>query len=254
MLSVVANADQAPHFTGGFAEYYFVRRGQRMFKVPEALAPGLAAGCNCALSQVLCGLRRAGVNYGDQVVIQGAGGLGLYATALAKEMGAGRVIVLDAVAERLELARAFGADEVIDVSEVTDPRERTSQVSSWTDGGADLAIEVVGRAEVLKEGVRMLARGGRYLVMGAIVPRDGVKLDPSILVGSNLSLFGVSLYEAQDLLHAVQFVERNQDRLPFERMFGARFRLEDVNEALVAADALGRGGSTAARIQLEMGS
>src|SRR5947207_13555616 len=57
---------------------------------------------------VLYGLRRAGLRAGYSVVIQGAGGLGINAVAVARDMGADRIIVIDRLAERLELARPFG--------------------------------------------------------------------------------------------------------------------------------------------------
>ena len=60
-------------------------------------------------------MQLAGLKLGENVVIQGAGGLGVYATAVAKEMGAGQVIVIDSIPERLELARGFGADAIIDI-------------------------------------------------------------------------------------------------------------------------------------------
>ncbi len=59
---------------------------------------------NCAFSQVYYGLDRSGLKAGETLLIQGAGGLGLYASAIAKEKGA-KVIIIDGVKERLELAK-----------------------------------------------------------------------------------------------------------------------------------------------------
>ena len=84
---------------------------------------------------------------------------------------------------------------MIDINEITDPRARVSQVQSLTDGwGADVVVEVVGHPDVCNEGIRMLARGGRYLELGNINPRMTYKADPSLLVGFNRSIIGVSLY------------------------------------------------------------
>ena len=82
---------------GAFADHYYLRPGGAIFKVPEALADEAVAGVNCALSQVIYGLHVAGVRLGDSVVIQGAGGLGVQATAVAKDMGAATVIVVDQI-------------------------------------------------------------------------------------------------------------------------------------------------------------
>jgi len=84
---------------------------------------------------VIFGLDRAGLAFGGTVVvIQGAGGLGIQAAAVAKDMGAATVIVVDQLPGRLELARAFGADHTINVKEVTERRERVNLVRKWTGG------------------------------------------------------------------------------------------------------------------------
>ena len=87
-------------------------------QVPDSVPNELAVGVNCAFSQVYYGLERAGLEAGETLVIQGAGGLGLYASAIAKEKGA-KVIVIDGVKERLDLARRFGADHTIDTVSYT---------------------------------------------------------------------------------------------------------------------------------------
>ncbi len=81
---------------------------------------------NCALSQVFYGLNKIGVTLGDTVVIQGLGGLGIYACGVAKDMGAGQVVAIDAVSEQLELARQFGADHVINLKEVESKESASS--------------------------------------------------------------------------------------------------------------------------------
>ncbi len=92
---LTTSCDEPPHFYGAFADYYYLRPGAALFRVPDELPDELVAPANCALSQVLYSLHRIGVWLGDAVLIQGAGGLGLYAIAAAKERGAGQVIVVD---------------------------------------------------------------------------------------------------------------------------------------------------------------
>ena len=131
----------------------------------------MVAGVNCALSQVVGGMQLAGLKLGETVVIQGAGGLGVYATAVAKEMGAGQVIVIDSIRERLELARGFGADELIDIEELPDTEQRVKRVRELTDNwGADIVAELVGHPRVCNEGLAMVGRTGRYLEIGNINP------------------------------------------------------------------------------------
>jgi len=79
------------------------------------------------------------------VVVQGAGGLGIFAAAAARELGAGKVIVVDGIQERLDLAAAFGADDLIDLRELKTPEQRVQRVRELTDGwGADVVVEDLG--------------------------------------------------------------------------------------------------------------
>ena len=246
LMSVMCPCQEPPHFTGGFAQYYVVRKGQAIYRLPDAVSDEVAAGANCALAQVIHGFDCVQLRAGERVVIQGAGGLGLYATAVAKKRGAAKVIVIDGVPARLALAKKLGADEVISIEEMTDPKQRTMAVKSATGGGADVVVEVVGKSDALREGVRMLDRTGRYLVMGSVVPKQPVKLDPSLWVGGNLSLHGVALYPKEALLAAVRFLAEATE-LPLGDMV-ASYPLQDVNEAMAAAQSR----EDVCRVQLTM--
>src|SRR5262249_59069738 len=130
----------------------------------EAVAP-----VNCALSQVLYGLRVAGVRFGDRVVIQGAGGLGIQAAAVAKDMGAATVIVVDQIPGRLELARAFGADHTLNLKDVPDRKERVKLVRQWTGGaGGDGACGPLGVSCGIPAGLEMLRSRGAYPAIRSI--------------------------------------------------------------------------------------
>lgn len=242
------SCDVAPHFYGAFGEYYYVRPGAAVFKVPDTLADTTVAGVNCALSQVVGGLQLAGVQLGDCVVIQGAGGLGVYATAVARELGAGRVIVIDGVRSRLELARAFGADETLDLHELPDAARRIERVRELTDGwGADVVAELVGHPRVVAEGLQMLGRTGRYLEIGNITPGLECGLDPSQLIHKNLTVYGMVYYEAEHLQQALGLLERTHEQYPWHRVVSHVFALDEINEAFAAAD---RGEVTRAAITM----
>ncbi len=236
-MAMLGDATQPPYFVGGYGDYFLLPAGAVFYTVPDELSDDVASGVNCALSQVVHGLERAAVSLGETVVIQGAGGLGLYAAAVAKARGAARVIALDAVPERLELARAFGADEVVDIAEFPDPAKRVRQVRDLTGGrGADVVVEVAGRPDVIPEGIKVLALSGRYLTMGNINIGSTYEADASRLVMANKTMIGVSLYEPIALSTALAFLAGHQDRLPLDRLASTTFSLEDINEAFAAAD------------------
>jgi D-arabinose 1-dehydrogenase-like Zn-dependent alcohol dehydrogenase len=240
------SCDEPPHFYGAFGDYYFVRPGAAIFKVPDGLSDPMVAGVNCALSQVVGGMQLAALKLGEFVVIQGAGGLGVYAAAVAREMGAGRVIVIDSIPERLELARGFGADDVIDIEEFPDPDMRVKRVLELTDNwGADVVAELVGHPRVCNEGLRMLGRTGRYLEIGNINPGLTYELDPSYLIFGNRTILGMVYYEAEHLQQALELLSRTRDTYPWQKVVSHTFPLERINEAFVEAD---RGRVTRAAI------
>ena len=228
---------QFPHFHGAFAEYYYLRPRGAIFRVPDSLPDELVAPVNCALSQVIFGLGRAGLRFGDSVVIQGAGGLGIHAAAVAKDMGAATVIVIDQLAGRLELARAFGADHTIDLKEVTDRRERVNLVRKWTGGvGADVACDFVGFPHVITEGIEMLRSGGTYLEIGTISRGAKVELEPSLLVWGSKTIVGVIQYDPGTIARALDFLVRNHARWPFDRLISHTYPLEEINQAFADSE------------------
>ena len=226
-----------PYFGGAFADYYYLVSTFAVYKAPEAVPDELLAGVNCAVSQVLFGLERAGLRYGDRLVIQGAGGLGIYMTAIAREMGAARVIVVDSVPQRLSVARAFGADAVIDLSALTQPADRVARVLELTDGwGADVVAEVSGNANAWPEGIEMTGRGGTYLTMGAILPNTACSVVPANLIRPGKRIVGVAHFEPESIPKALQFLSSTLSKYPYELLTADRYPLEAINDAFLDAD------------------
>ena len=236
-LAVVSPCEEPPHFLGTYAEYYYLRPNHTVFKVPDDVTDDMAAPANCALSQVIHGLERVGFSFGETIVIQGAGGLGIYATAVAKDMGAEKVIVVDGIDERLELAKAFGADELIDLRELKTPTERWLKVKELTGGwGADVVAELVGFPHVVPEGIDMLGYGGRYLEIGNVSFGMTYEAEPSKLVMDNKSIVGVMLYSAAALKKALDFLSRAKDKYPFDKILSRSYPLEEINRAFEEQD------------------
>jgi threonine dehydrogenase-like Zn-dependent dehydrogenase len=226
-----------PYFHGAFAEYYYLRPGGAIFKVPDALSDELVAPVNCALSQVIFGLHRAGLQFGGSVAIQGAGGLGVQAAAVARDMGAREVIVIDQIPGRLELAKAFGADHVLNVREVPDRKDRVAAVRKWTEGvGVDVACDFVGFPAVIPEGIEMLRAGGTYLEIGTISRGARVELEPAQLVWGAKKIVGVIMYDAWAIPRALDFLVRNRARWPFDRLLSHKYPLEKINEAFAQSE------------------
>src|SRR5919198_2085222 len=215
-----------PHFQGGFGQYYYLRPNQAIFKLPDEITDEMAAGVNCAFTQVLAGLEIAGMKTGDTVVIQGAGGLGVYACAVAREMGAAKIIVIDGVDERLELASQFGADEFVDLREYPEPAARVERVRALADDwGGNVVMELVGHPGVVEEGLQMTAPEGTYLEIGNINFGWKTELDPSWLIFGNRRIQGVSHYEAEHLKRALDLMIRTRSKYPYHKILSHRFPL-----------------------------
>ncbi|MBA2448370.1 MAG: alcohol dehydrogenase catalytic domain-containing protein [Chloroflexi bacterium] len=226
-----------PYFKGAFGDYTYLFPGHVVFKVPDALSDGMVAGINCAFSQVICGLDVARLRLGETVVIQGAGGLGIYATAAARELGAGRVIVIDGVQERLDLAAAFGADELIDLRELPTPEGRIERVKALTEGwGAHVVMDLAGSIGAIPEGLQMVGNGGRYVEIGNISPDMTFPMDPARLIPRNVSFLPVGFYEPSHLQQALDLMLRTRDRYPYDRVVSDVFPLDQVNEVLAEQD------------------
>src|SRR6266705_6839035 len=143
--------------------------------------------------------------------MQGAGGLGTQAAAVGKDMGAATVIVIDQIPGRLKLARAFGADDTINIKEVTERKDRVNHIRKLTGGaGADVVCDFVGFPQVIPEGIEMLRAGGTYLEIGTISRGAKVELEPSLLVWGSKKIVGVIQYDPWVIPRALDFLVRNK--------------------------------------------
>src|SRR5262249_19547555 len=129
------------------------------------------------------GLELSGCGPGDFVVIQGAGGLGLCAGALASHRGAARVIVLDRLEDRLALARRFGAGHTSNVDQPDTLEARRARIRELTAGqGADVVRELVGVTELIPEGIGYLAPSGTLVEIGHVMAGRTFELDPRAVI------------------------------------------------------------------------
>jgi L-iditol 2-dehydrogenase len=224
-------SDQYPYLLGSVAEYMYVPPPCLLIKVPDEVTSASAAAAACAYRTVMHGFDRLGaIKSTETVVVQGSGPLGNFATAVAKDHGAKRVLVIGAPAARLEVAKRMGADAVLNLDEVREARERTAWVREHTAGrGADIVIQVANNAAV-PEGLTMLRPGGRFVNIGA-----GGKADVAVdRLPEQMTFYTVRSGEPRHWLQAIDFLASRKDRFPFEEMISASYRLEEVNEAMAA--------------------
>lgn len=149
---------------GAQAEYLLVPDAMtNLALVPDMLSDEQVLMCPDIMSTGFSGAESGDVRIGDTVVVFAQGPIGLCATAGARLRGATRIIAVESIPERQEMARRMGADEIVDFARV-DPVE---EVMRLTDGrGVDVAIEALGRQETFEAALRVLRPGGTLSSLG----------------------------------------------------------------------------------------
>ncbi len=228
---------QFPYFRSTFADYYYVTPTQAVFKAPDHVCDETLACVNCAMGTVGMGIEVADIKVGQAIVVMGAGGLGLTAVAMAKARGAYPIIVTDRLQNRLDLAKDFGADITINAAELSTSAERVAAVKKETGGlGAHVVMELVGIPELVVEAVAMLRPMGTVMEIGSFFPGKPVNIDLSTLVGFGKRIVGSSMYNPVSLGNTVDFLARNNERMPFDKMVSHRFKLDDIDRAFQASE------------------
>lgn len=149
---------------GGYAEYVVLPE-RNLVKIPDGVTDLEAAVASDAIATPYHACyKEAQISPGDDVLIIGAGGgVGIHMVQMARLCG-GRVIAAEVGEEKMELARAMGADEVIDARR----GELVQQVRALTNGrGVDAAIDIVGASQTLQASLESLAPAGRMVIIGS---------------------------------------------------------------------------------------
>ena len=179
-------------------------------------------------------IHTARVQPGETVAVIGCGGIGLATVNSAAIAGAGRIIAIDRVPGKLELARKFGATDVIDASE----GNVLDAVRTLTGGGVHHAFEAIGLKETTEQAFAMLRRGGTATVIGMIAPGVKIELKGSDFLGEKRiqgSLMGSNRFPV-DMPRMVDFYMAG--RLHLDELIAQRLPLERINDAF---DELRRG-------------
>jgi len=221
---------------GGFAEYIRVSRINVERDVLH-LPPGLPFEEATLIEPTACairGMKRAGARPGDRVLIFGAGVSGLLFTQLSRLWGANLVVVSDPVEYRLKKAVELGADVV--VNPATDD---LGAVLDRVTGaiGADVVIVTVGKASVIEEAMRLVAKGGTVLVYAPLPPGDEMAVDVCDLLFSEKSLVSTYSCSPDDTRFALDLI--GDRRIATHTLVTHRFGLEEVGEAMRLAASAG---------------
>ena len=220
---------------GGHANFMNVP-ASTLVPLPDELSFEEGAAISCGTGTAYGALKRLDVSGRDTLAVFGQGPVGLSATLLGRAMGA-RVIAIDVVAERRQLAMDFGADAVIDPG-ATDP---VAALRELTHGeGVEASMDCTGNAAARQAAVRCATTWGRVCFVG-----EGgmVSLDVSPdLLRRQITLHASWTFSAMGQAECARFIADR--KVPLGRLLTQRFRLEQADEAsqLFDTQTTGTGG------------
>ncbi len=173
-------------------------------------------------------INKAAIRPGETVAVIGCGGVGLAAINGAAVAGAGRIIAIDTVASKLELAKTFGATDGIDASQ----GNVVKQVRGLTGGrGVDHAIEAIGLKQTIEDAFNMLTKGGLATVVG--MARFDMKVElPAINFLQERRIQGSIMGGVRNAIDIPRYVDLYMEgRLKIDQLISLHRPLAEVNEA-----------------------
>ena len=202
--------------------------------VPDGTPPAVAAliGC-CVTTGVGAATKTADVQPGSSVVVIGLGGVGLSCVMGAVLAGAGRIVAVDRVPAKLELARAVGATDAILAG--PDGRETLAAIRDLTDGGPDTCFEAIGLPATIETAIACLPTGGTAVLVGMTPFGVRASFEPFPLVDGGRRILGSNYGSADPAADFPRYAALHlAGRLPADRLVTSRIGLDGLEGAFGA--------------------
>lgn len=229
------SSDAWPHLSGGWSDYIYLQPGTVLVKMPEVATPQQVISLGCAGPTAVHGvLDEVRVRFGDTVVVQGSGPVGLASAMYAQLAGAAQVIVVGGPAARLELTEQLGiGHHHLDIFELTDPAERVEQVRRRTDGnaGADVVIEATGAPSAVAEAIEYARPDGSISVVGQYTDHGTTPINPHLITRKNLNISGSWGFGARHYIGYISSLPQLLERFDLGRLV-SEYPLTDANSAI----------------------
>ena len=174
-------------------------------------------------------MNTAAVEPGSTVAVIGCGGVGLNVVQGAKLAGAERIIAIDVVPEKTDMALQFGATDRIDASE----RDAVEQLFELIPDGVDYAFDAIGRTVTTEQAIRMLGLGGAAVIVG--LPPTGARasFEPLVLAEADQRILGSNYGSVRPSIDIPALVDRYMDgQLKLDPLISGRRPLDEAAEAL----------------------
>jgi len=236
---------------GGWSQAIYMKPGVKMIHIPKELEPETFIGGGCGLVTALHAVDMAHIRLGESLCVLGCGPVGQSVVALASLSGAGEIVAVDGVQDRLDYATRMGATQTVSLK--TPRKERLSEVGALTRGrGGDVVIEASGHPDAVSEALDLVRDGGRVIVCGHYTDNGAVEIHPHWQINrKHVELRGCWGSRYEHFHRAVEIANRFGGDKPWRSMVSRSYDLEHVADALqaiadrTAVKALVRQSSTA---------
>ena len=218
------------------ADYAWLPRGMSFFKLPDGVTADAVIALGCALPTAVGSIDVAGgVKFGETVVVQGAGPVGLAATLVAKVSGARQIVVIDSNEMRLNHAKQLGATATVSLNLSPEDRKR-AVYEICGPSGPDLVVEAAGYLPAFPEGISLGGHAGRYCVVGLWGASGGITMEPRDLVLKNFTVRGSMAPRPAHYYRALQLAARMASEVPLADLITHRFSIDQAAEAYKAVE------------------
>ncbi|NKB99672.1 MAG: alcohol dehydrogenase catalytic domain-containing protein [Pseudomonadales bacterium] len=219
-----------PGLWGGYAQYMYLHPNSVVHRVDPGLPPELAVMFNPLGAGFRWAVELPNTQPGDTVVILGPGQRGLASVVACRAVGAGQIIVtgIEADAEKMRIAKLFGADHTIDV----DNEDPVRRVKELTDGvGADVVVDVSAYAtKPVSDAIRMVRTGGKVILAGMKGFKNVENFVSDYVVTKEIQLQGAIGVTSTGYKAAIRYIESGQ--VDLLKMHTHDFALPDAELAI----------------------
>ena len=208
---------------GGYAEYVLVPNYRYLLPIPENLDTETAATLSCSALTAYGAVKNTAIKPDNNIVIVGAGGLGIMAIQLAKAVFGARIIVIDLGDDKLKVAKENGADETIN-SKNEDPVSKVMELTNKK--GADAVIDFVNASKTVETDMQLLRKRAKVVLVGLF--GGELKLNLVSMPTRAYSIIGSYTGNIQDMAELVSLANRKV----IKPVISDRFKLSEATDAL----------------------
>ncbi|MDA3630639.1 zinc-binding dehydrogenase [Saccharopolyspora sp. WRP15-2] len=234
------SADSWPHLSGGWSDYIYLQPGTVLVRIPEVATPQQVISLGCAGPTAVHGaLNEVQVRFGDTVVVQGSGPVGLASAMYAHLAGAAKVIIVGGPTARLDLAKQLGVGHHhLDIFEITDAAERVQLVRQETsrNAGADVVIEATGVPSAVAEAIDYARPDAAISVVGQYTDHGTTPINPHLITRKNLNISGSWGFGARHYIGYIASLPKLLEHFDLGRLV-TEYSLTEANSAIEDAKA-----------------